>query len=52
MNVPFFDLRAPHRELRAEMQAAFDRVLDSGWLVLGNEVHSFEEEFAGYCEVG
>ena len=52
MKVPFLDMRAPHQELRAEMQAAFDRVLDSGWLVLGNEVHSFEEEFAGYCEVG
>ncbi|MGI4779705.1 MAG: DegT/DnrJ/EryC1/StrS family aminotransferase [Janthinobacterium lividum] len=51
MKVPFLDMQAPHRELRAEMQAAFDRVLDSGWFILGNEVARFEEEFAGYCEV-
>ncbi len=29
-------------------QKALD-VLRSGWYVLGNEVKSFEEEFAGYC---
>lgn len=50
MNIPFLDLKVPHEELRAELRAAFERVLDSGWYILGNEVKEFEREFAGYCE--
>lgn len=50
MNIPFLDLKAPHEEFRTELQAAFDRVLDSGWYILGNEVKQFEQEFAAYCE--
>lgn len=49
MSVPFLDLKAPHEELRAELCEAFERVLDSGWYVLGNEVEQFEREFADYC---
>ena len=29
-----------------EYRAAFDRVLESGWYVLGNAVKRFEDEFA------
>ena len=50
MNIPFLDLRMPHEELRSEMRQAFERVLDSGWYILGNEVKQFEQEFADYCE--
>lgn len=50
MNIPFLDLKAQHDELRAELREAFERVLDSGWYILGNEVAQFEKEFAGYCE--
>lgn len=50
MNVPFLDLKAPHDELREEMCDAFERVLDSGWYIHGNEVAQFEKEFASYCE--
>ncbi len=50
MNIPFLDLKAPHDELRVEMGEAFERVLDSGWYILGNEVAQFEKEFASYCE--
>ncbi len=52
MNIPFLDLKAPHDELRAELREAFERVLDSGWYILGEEVRRFEQEFAEYCEVG
>lgn len=48
--VPFLDLKAANFELRAELEAAFDRTLDSGWYILGNEVKQFEQEFAAYCE--
>lgn len=50
MNIAFLDLKAPHDELRAELRAVFERVLDSGWYILGNEVKQFEREFAEYCE--
>ncbi len=47
--VPFSDLKAGHAELADELRAAFDRVLESGWFVLGREVAAFEAEFADYC---
>lgn len=49
MQVPFLDLQAPHRELKTELDAAFRRVMDSGWFVLGPEVEAFEAEFAAFC---
>lgn len=50
MKVPFLDLRAGYRELKAEIDTAVARVLDSGWYVLGEEVEAFEDEWAAYCE--
>ena len=35
-------------ELREELLAAFARVVDSGWYVLGREVEAFEQEFAAW----
>lgn len=50
MTVPFLDLKAINLRKSAEFQAALDRVLDSGWLILGQEVANFERAFAAYCE--
>jgi len=50
MKVPFLDLKPQVDELREDLQAAFDRVLDSGWYILGKEVVAFEQEFAKYCD--
>ena len=50
MTVPFLDLRSPYLELQEELDAAYARVMESGWYVLGEEVQAFEEEFAVYCE--
>jgi dTDP-4-amino-4,6-dideoxygalactose transaminase len=49
MNVPFLDLRAINASQRAELLAAFERVLDSGWYVMGQELQAFEREFADWC---
>ncbi len=49
MKVPFLDLKAPHAELREELDIASRRVMESGWFILGEEVRMFEEEFAAYC---
>jgi len=51
MRVPFLDLKAQVDELRDELQEAFERVLNSGWFILGREVEDFEREFAEYCGV-
>ncbi|MFQ4141749.1 DegT/DnrJ/EryC1/StrS family aminotransferase [Chlorogloeopsis sp. ULAP02] len=51
MEIPFLDLKAPYLELKEEFDAAYQRVMESGWYILGREVKAFEEEFADYCEV-
>lgn len=51
MKVPFLDLKAIHQTLKAEIEAAFRRVVNSGWFILGPELEAFETEFAAYCGV-
>ena len=50
MNIQFLDLKTPHEVLRSELREAFERVLDSGWYILGDEVKQFEREFAEFCQ--
>lgn len=45
------DPGAQNAAIRAELVPALERVLDSGWYVLGKEVEAFEAAFASYCEV-
>ncbi len=47
--IPFLDLKAVNARDREALIAAFTRVLDSGWYVLGEEVSAFEREYAQYC---
>lgn len=49
MTIPFLDLGATYQELKADIDVAVQRVLDSGWYILGPEVEAFESEWAGYC---
>ncbi len=48
-DVPFLDLHAAYVELRADIDAAVARVLQSGHYVGGPEVERFEAAFAAYC---
>lgn len=50
MKVPFLELKPAYLELKEEFDAAYHRVMDSGWYLLGEELHSFESEYAAYCE--
>jgi dTDP-4-amino-4,6-dideoxygalactose transaminase len=50
MEVPFLDLHATYRELKEELDDAYQRVMSGGWYVLGAEVEAFEKEFAAYCK--
>src|SRR5438445_225608 len=45
------DLRRHIAPLHDELTEAADRVISSGWFVLGREVESFETQFAAYCNV-
>jgi dTDP-4-amino-4,6-dideoxygalactose transaminase len=49
MNVPFNDFASPYKELKAELDEAYSRFMQSGWYILGREVELFEEEYAAYC---
>src|ERR671922_2103421 len=49
MPVPLFDTGATLAPLRAEIDAAVARVIDSGRFILGPEVDAFEREFAAFC---
>jgi dTDP-4-amino-4,6-dideoxygalactose transaminase len=49
--IPFLDLGAAYKELKSEIDASIQRVLDSGWYILGPEVEAFEAEWADYCDV-
>jgi len=42
MKIPFLDMKSPYLELREELDAAWRRVMESGWYVLGAEVEAFE----------
>ena len=46
--IPFLDLRAPYDELRADIDGAIRRVLESGWYLLGAELEAFEREWAAH----
>jgi dTDP-4-amino-4,6-dideoxygalactose transaminase len=45
------DLQAQYRGLKAELDAALQRVAASGQFIGGDDCRAFEEEFAAYCGV-
>jgi dTDP-4-amino-4,6-dideoxygalactose transaminase len=47
--IPFLDLKSIQLRHADALKAAFDRVLQSGWYVLGQELAGFEREYAEYC---
>jgi dTDP-4-amino-4,6-dideoxygalactose transaminase len=48
-NIPFLELKPTYLELKDEFDAAYHRVMDSGWYLLGGELEAFETEFASFC---
>ncbi|MDU0356372.1 DegT/DnrJ/EryC1/StrS family aminotransferase [Paraglaciecola aquimarina] len=47
--IPFLDLKKINQQYANELKEAANRVIDSGWYLLGDEVQSFEKAFATYC---
>lgn len=51
VTIPVNDLKSAYQQHAAEYEEKAVQVLRSGWYVLGNEVKSFESEFAAYVGV-
>ena len=51
INIQFLDLKSINLRFKKEMHEALDRVLNSGWVLLSDELLKFEKEFAEYCGV-
>jgi dTDP-4-amino-4,6-dideoxygalactose transaminase len=49
--VPFGDLKRQYESIRADLDAAAQKVMAGGWYILGPETRAFEEEFAAFCGV-
>lgn len=50
MIIPFLDLKRINEPHQQVVQNGVERVLRSGWYILGQEVSDFEEQFAAYCQ--
>lgn len=48
--IPFLDLTHVNKPHQLAIQAAAERVIASGWYILGREVEAFERQFADYCQ--
>lgn len=49
--IKFLDLKKLNAAYEKELKEAANRVIDSGWYLLGNELTSFEQNYANYCGV-
>ncbi len=47
--VPFFATDLIYNHYKSEINDAVRRVLESGWVILGDEVRKFESEYAAFC---
>lgn len=51
MKVPFGDLKVHYGSIKGQLDEAVQRVLSSGYYILGPELQKFEQEFASYLGV-
>ena len=49
MSIPFLDLKKINANYNKAFTGACERVLNSGWYIMGEELKKFENEFAAYC---
>lgn len=47
--IKFLDLQKINAQYHEQFQQKMKLVLDNGWFILGNEVKTFETDFAHYC---
>ena len=51
MKIPFLSFDGTHSPIKNELSAAFQKVLDSNWFIMGNELEQFEMAYAAYHSV-
>ncbi len=47
--IPLSNLHREYEEIKQEINTTFQKLMDKAWFILGDEVESFEKEFAEYC---
>ncbi|HEU0107891.1 MAG TPA: DegT/DnrJ/EryC1/StrS family aminotransferase [Vicinamibacteria bacterium] len=50
--IPMVDLQAQYARIKAEVDAALARVIESAHFIKGEDCALFENEFAAYCQTG
>jgi dTDP-4-amino-4,6-dideoxygalactose transaminase len=50
-HIPFLDMKSPYIEIKSELDEAYQRVMESGWYIMGEEVENFEQKYAAYCGI-
>jgi len=49
--IKFLDLQKINDQYKQELKEAANRVIDSGWYLMGKELETFENNYASYCGV-
>ncbi|CAM4360759.1 DegT/DnrJ/EryC1/StrS family aminotransferase [Gillisia limnaea] len=49
--IKFLDLQKINAQYEQELKEAANRVIDSGWYLMGKELESFEQNYAAFCKV-
>jgi len=49
--IKFLDLQRINAQYSIELKEAANRVIDSGWYIMGKELESFEKNYAAFCGV-
>lgn len=47
--IKFLDLQKINAQYEQELKDAANRVIDSGWYIIGEELETFEKNYASYC---
>ncbi|WP_117880643.1 DegT/DnrJ/EryC1/StrS family aminotransferase [Aureibaculum luteum] len=47
--IKFLDLKSINAQFEMELKEAANRVIDSGWYLMGNELKEFESNYASFC---
>lgn len=48
MKIPFASFEPMHKEIRQQLDEAYNKVMDGNWFIQGPECESFEKEYADY----
>ena len=51
MDIKFLDLQKINAQYEIELKEAANRVIDSGWYLMGKELESFEANYGDFCGV-